>query len=245
MAPDGGGSRSRRVSGRLAQAMVRSATRLILVVPALALAAVAVATLACTGVRADRPISSPSGAGSTTAGAEAPRVRLETDLGAIVLEVDPDRAPITAANFLRYVDEGRFDGASFYRVVTPDNQPDNPVKIEVVQGGLGFADDHPLRLPPIPHETTADTGLAHRDGTVSMARLEPGTASGEFFICLGDQPELDYGGRRNPDGQGFAAFGRVIEGMEVVRRIQRSPAEEQMLVEPVAIRRAGRVGAQD
>jgi peptidyl-prolyl cis-trans isomerase A (cyclophilin A) len=188
---------------------------------------------ACAGV---------SGAeGSPEPAAEAPRVRLETDLGAIVIEVYPDRAPLSAANFLRYVDESRFDGASFYRVVTPGNQPDSPVKIEVVQGGLGFADDHPKRLPPIPHETTAATGLAHRDGTVSMARLEPGSAASEFFICVGDQPELDFGGRRNPDGQGFAAFGQVIEGMEVVRRIQRLPADGQMLVEPVAIRRAVRV----
>ena len=225
-----------------------------LVSPACALAVLgavvfAAAGLACSGSTAtERAGALPAGTataataaeGSPTTGTEAPRVRLETDLGPILLEIYPDRAPVSAANFLRYVDDGRLDGASFYRVVTPDNQPDNPVKIEVIQGGLGFADDHPRRLPPIPHETTAGTGLAHRDGTVSMARLEPGTASSEFFICIGDQPELDFGGRRNPDGQGFAAFGRVIEGMAVVRRIQRLPAEGQMLTEPVAIRRAVR-----
>lgn len=170
----------------------------------------------------------------------APRVLLETDLGEVVIAVDPARAPVTAANFLRYVDERRFDGASFYRVVTPDNQPDNPVEIEVVQFGLGF-DDHPRRLPPIRHETTEETGLRHLDGTVSMARLDPGTASSELFICIGDQPELDFGGRRNPDGQGFAAFGRVIEGLDVVRRIQLLPEEGQMLVEPVTITRAVRL----
>jgi len=205
-----------------------------------ALAAIALAGAVLGG--ASPPAAEPTGAAAVDdTGAQPPRVRLETDLGPIVVEVYPDRAPVSAANFLRYVDERRFDGASFYRVVTPDNQPDNPVEIEVIQGGLGFADDHPQRLAPIPHETTDGTGLGHRDGTVSMARLEPGTASSEFFICVGDQPELDVGGRRNPDGQGFAAFGRVVEGMEVVRRIQRLPAEGQMLAEPVAIGRAVRM----
>lgn len=172
---------------------------------------------------------------------DAPRVLLETEYGSVVIALYPDRAPVSTANFLRYVDERRFDGASFYRVVTPQNQPDNPVQIEVVQGGLGFDDDHPKRLPPIPHETTEQTGLRHLDGTVSMARLGPGTASSEIFICVGDQPELDFGGRRNPDGQGFAAFGQVVEGMDVVRRIQRLPEEGQMLLEPVTITRAVRL----
>lgn len=172
---------------------------------------------------------------------DAPRVLLETEYGSVVIALYPDRAPVSTANFLRYVDERRFDGASFYRVVTPHNQPHNPVEIEVVQGGLGFDDDHPKRLPPIPHETTEQTGLRHLDGTVSMARLGPGTASSEIFICVGDQPELDFGGRRNPDGQGFAAFGQVVEGMDVVRRIQRLPEEGQMLLEPVTISRAVRL----
>lgn len=166
---------------------------------------------------------------------------LETGFGTVVIEVDPARAPVSAGNFLRYVEERRLDGASFYRVVTPRNQPDNPVRIEVVQFGLGFDDDHPRRLPPIRHETTEETGLRHLDGTVSMARLGPGTASSELFVCVGDQPELDYGGRRNPDGQGFAAFGRVVEGMGVVRRIHRLPEEGQMLVAPVTITRAVRL----
>ena len=138
------------------------------------------------------------------------------------------------ANFLRYVDEGRYEGATFYRVVTPANQPDDDVRIEVIQGGFGFREDA-RRLPPIAHETTAQTGLRHRDGTISMARAAPGTASSEFFICLGDQPELDYGGRRNPDGQGFAAFGQVTAGMDVVRRIQGEPAPGQLLMAPVPI----------
>lgn len=232
-----------RGPGRLARRAARGSARVSRGAPTLLLAALALAALACAGVPTGRPgadAADPVSAGPPTARTTAPRVRLETDLGAIVLEVYLDRAPVSAANFLRYIEESRFEGASFYRVVTPDDQPDNSVKIEVVQGGLGFADDHPRRLPPIPHETTAETGLAHRDGTVSMARLEPGTASAEFFVCVGDQPELDFGGRRNPDGQGFAAFGEVIEGMEVVRRIQRLPADGQMLVAPVAIRRVVR-----
>jgi len=108
------------------------------------------------------------------------------------------------------------------------------VKIGVIQGGL-LREDHPDMLPPIPHETTRETGLKHLDGTISMARDAPGTASSEFFICVGDQPELDYGGRRNPDGQGFAAFGKVIRGMNVVCKIQHLPEKGQMLKEPVKI----------
>lgn len=159
---------------------------------------------------------------------QSPRVRFQTTLGNFEVELYLKSAPITTANFLRYVDEGRFEGASFYRTVRLDNQPNNAIKIEVIQGGLKD-DDHPLSLPPIPHETTAMTGILHQDGVISMARNEPGTASSEFFICIGDQPELNFGGRRNPDGQGFAAFGRVIKGMEVVRAIHRQPAEGQWL----------------
>jgi len=162
----------------------------------------------------------------------SPRIMIKTDLGEIVLEVDLNRAPLTAANFLKYVDQGLLRGGSFYRVVRPDNQPGAKVLIEVIQGGLGPAES-PTSLPPIAHETTQATGLLHRDGTLSMARDQPGTAGSEFFICIGDLPELDFGGKRNPDGQGFAAFGRVVEGMSVVRRIQEQPAQGQMLVNPV------------
>jgi peptidyl-prolyl cis-trans isomerase A (cyclophilin A) len=153
-------------------------------------------------------------------------------LGKFDLEIALDKAPLSAANFLRYVDAKLYDGTAFFRTVTMANQPDNPVKIEVIQGG-----DVPENkvFPAIAHETTAATGLRHLDGSVSMARAEPGTASCNFFICLGDQPELDFGGRRNPDGQGFAVFGRVIAGMEVVRRIHSSPREKQSLTPPVAI----------
>ncbi len=163
-----------------------------------------------------------------------PQVVIETSLGAIRVEVDTERAPLTARNFLAYVDRGFFEGASFYRAVRDDNQPDSPVKIDVIQGGLGF-DDDPRPLPPIAHETTETTGIRHLDGVISMARAEPGTASSELFLCVGDQPALDFGGARNPDGAGFAAFGRVLEGMEVVREIHRRPAAGQMLEPEVPI----------
>jgi len=166
--------------------------------------------------------------------ATSPKVKLHTELGDIVVEVYADRAPVTATNFLRYVDEARLDSAAFYRVVTLDNQPNNDVRIEVIQGGL-FRDPDARRLDSIDHETTAETGILHLDGTISMARSAPGTASSEIFITLGEQPSLDYGGDRNPDGQGFAAFGRVVEGMDVVRAIQALPEESQMLTTPVVI----------
>ncbi len=162
------------------------------------------------------------------------RVIIETSLGAITVEVDQKNAPITAMNFLRYVDEERYKSASFYRVVRIDNQPQNDVKIEVIQGGIGFVESD-LRLDPIAHETTEATGILHKNGTLSMARARPGTASSEFFICIGDQPELDFSGRRNPDGQGFAAFGYVVDGMDVVKAIQAQTDNDQMLVEPVEI----------
>ena len=168
-----------------------------------------------------------------------PQVVMRTPLGDIVVEVYLEDAPISASNFLAYVDEGLFGGAHFYRVVTMDNQPGNDVKIEVIQGGLGFGETD--RRPAIEHETTETTGVKHLDGTLSMARLGPGTATSEFFICIGDQPELDFGGARNPDGQGFAAFGKVVDGLDVVRAIHQSRSNDQMLVETVAITRLFRL----
>ena len=162
-------------------------------------------------------------------------IKMETDLGQIQIELFPDKAPITVSNFLQYIDETRYGDLHFYRVVHMGNQPDNEVKIEVIQGGLGF-DKHPMELPPITHETTDKSGIKHEDGTISMARLEPGTASSEIFICINDQPELDFGGKRNPDGQGFAAFGKVVSGMDIVRQIQMMLSKEQMLVKSVNIK---------
>jgi peptidyl-prolyl cis-trans isomerase A (cyclophilin A) len=161
-------------------------------------------------------------------------ITIETALGPIVVALDAERAPITVANFLAYVDTGLFDGASFYRTVTPENQPQSPVKIEVIQGGV---DDHRPTRAPIRLERTSETGLSHVDGAISMARNGPDTATSEFFICVGAQPDLDVGGRRNPDEQGFAAFGRVVRGMTVVRRIHRAPATEQRLTPAIRIHR--------
>jgi peptidyl-prolyl cis-trans isomerase A (cyclophilin A) len=176
-------------------------------------------------------------------------VTMTTTAGAVELELYPDAAPITVGNFLRYVDAGLYEGGEFYRVVRLDNQAQSPVKIEVIQGGLGvstYDDEGPRAFGPIEHETTAVTGLKHEDGVISMARLAPGSATSEFFICINDQPSLDFGGDRNPDGQGFAAFGRVTAGMDVVRKIQAGttvsevpPGREaiagQLLEEPVKI----------
>ena len=167
------------------------------------------------------------------------RVVLQTEKGAIELELDAARAPHTVRNFLAYVDAGLYDGGVFHRTVKPDNQPNNAVKIEVIQGGADPAREAAF-LPPIPLERTRVTGLRHLDGTLSMARDTPDSAQGDFFICIGAQPELDFGGKRNPDGQGFAAFGRVVKGMDVVRAIQQAPASGQQLVPPVRILRAAR-----
>lgn len=175
---------------------------------------------------------------------QAGRVRavIETELGEMEVELDAARAPVTVANFLRYADEGYYAGGMFHRTVklNPDNQPNHTVKIEVIQAG-----PNPERkdlFPAIPLERTAKTGLRHVDGAISMARLEPDSAQGDFFICIGAQPELDFGGKRNPDGQGFAAFGRVVRGMDVVRKIHQSPAEAQRLTPPVRILRIRRIG---
>lgn len=167
------------------------------------------------------------------------RVVVRTDKGDFELELDAARAPKTVQNFLAYVDAGLYDGGVFHRTVKPDNQPANKVKIEVIQGGANPARESELR-PPISLERTRDTGLKHQDGTVSMARDTPDTAVADFFICIGAQPELDFGGKRNPDGQGFAAFGRVVKGMDVVRAIQQAPASGQQLTPPVRILRAAR-----
>lgn len=168
-----------------------------------------------------------------TAGNKNPHVLIKTTLGTIEVELYAGKAPVTVNNFLRYIKEDRWKEAAFYRTVTMQNQPHNKVKIEVIQGGLG--DDTTQMLPPIKMETTKETGIHHLNGTLSMARDKPNSATSEFFICIGKQPSLDYGGKRNPDGQGFAAFGRVIKGMKVVTKIQHQPAQGQMLTPPVKI----------
>jgi cyclophilin family peptidyl-prolyl cis-trans isomerase len=159
---------------------------------------------------------------------------IHTEKGGIDVQLDAEQAPGTVANFLRNVDAGLYDGGQFHRTVKPDNQPDNKVKIEVIQAGVR-PDKVKSEFPPIKLERTRDTRLRHKDGTISMARDGPDTATADFFICIGAQPELDFGGKRNPDGQGFAAFGRVVKGMDVVKTIQAAPADGQSLKPPVKI----------
>ncbi len=176
-----------------------------------------------------------------------PLVALTTRLGRIVVVLETRRAPLSAGAFLDCATRHGFDGGAFTRVVRPDNDHGTP-KISVIQG----ANRPGLTLKPIAHETTRQTGLRHRDGTVSLGRDAVGTATGgEFFICVGDQPGLDYGGPRNPDRQGFAAFGHVTEGMDIVREILAMPANGpspdaytrgQMLAPKLAILAATRLG---
>jgi peptidyl-prolyl cis-trans isomerase A (cyclophilin A) len=172
-----------------------------------------------------------------------PKVIITTSLGDITIEVMVDKAPITANNFLAYIDSGKYHGiATFYRVVRLDNQPNSKTPIQVIQGGF-FHDSlvEKYQYPPIPHEHTGITGLTHTDGVISMARYGPGTASSEFFICIEDNKSLDYNGTRNPDLQGFSAFGRVVKGMEIVRKIQLLPDTNQYLVNQVIITNTRRI----
>lgn len=173
-----------------------------------------------------------------------PNIVLETELGVIEIEVHQDAAPISSADFLYYVDNGLYEGQAFYRSVRPDNDP-REMGMSLIQGGR--AELLPL-TPGIEHET--DTGLSNVTGTVSIAREEPGTGSAAFFfINIGDNSFLDYGGSRNPDGQGYASFGTVVAGMDVVKAIQARPTEGpsdnaattgQFLTTPVVINRAYR-----
>jgi peptidyl-prolyl cis-trans isomerase A (cyclophilin A) len=129
------------------------------------------------------------------------------------LEIFVDKAPVTANHFIKNVDRNVFENACFYRAVRMDNQPNNDIKIEVIQGGL-FHNSIVDGMPCIKHETTQKIGILHTNGVISMARMHPGSASTEFFICIGNQPELDFEGMRNPNGQSFAAFGKVVKGIE-------------------------------
>ena len=163
---------------------------------------------------------------------------IETTEGAILIEIYPDKAPITVANFLKYVDEGMYTNSSFFRVTTPENESDRDIKIEVIQGGnLAKGTD----FAPIEIETTQKTGILHENGTLSMARSGPNTATTNFFICINSQPALDFAGKRNPDGFGFAAFGKVTKGMHIVKKIQSGKNKDQVLLEPVIIKSIKRV----
>jgi peptidyl-prolyl cis-trans isomerase A (cyclophilin A) len=215
------------------------------------LAAFSLALSACgESPPAPAPAANEAAAANSAAPAPVPdtaRVRLETDAGVIVLELNGRRAPVTTANFLAYVDQHKFDGVTFYRASRTPRRTGQGF----IQGGIRR--NAMLGLPPIAHEPTSRTGLRHVDGTISMARLEPGSAMGDFFIVSGAMPSMDAGNRRpssgNNDTQGYAAFGRVVEGMDVVRRILAMDTVEnagagamrgQMLERPVRIVRAVR-----
>lgn len=161
-------------------------------------------------------------------------INIVTEAGVIKAELYPGRAPLTVNNFMKYVHQDHFDGGSFFRTVREDNQPDSHIKIDVIQAGphpwFQFYDFDPIAL-----ERTTLTGLKHKKGTISMARNTPDSATSSFFICVEDEPELDFGGKRNPDGQGFAAFGKVVDGMDVVRKIHQSEIKGQAIKMPVRI----------
>jgi len=157
---------------------------------------------------------------------------IETSAGTIQVELYPNKAPITVANFLKYVDAGLYTNGSFFRVTTPENEATRDIKIEVIQGGKGDGKG----FEPIEIETTEKTGILHEDGTLSMARSAPNSATDNFFICINAQPSLDFGGKRNPDGFGFAAFGKVTKGMDVVRKIQSGENKNQQLLKPIVIK---------
>ena len=171
-------------------------------------------------------------------------VRVETPLGFIFLAIDTAHAPVTSANFLKYVDGGFYNGGRFHRATRKDNYPAAPPNrpmMELIQGGIN-PDRRGEAFLPIPLERTSVTGLEHVWGTVSMARgAAADTATSDFFILLDDQPSLDLGGLRFDDGQGAAAFGRVIAGMDVVRHIQEQPVQGQNLTPPVGIVYATRI----
>ncbi|CAN5147282.1 peptidylprolyl isomerase [soil metagenome] len=167
-------------------------------------------------------------------------VVIHTAAGDIALTLDAAHAPISTCNFLRYVEAGRYADGSFFRTVVAATNA-NPNPIDVIQAQTTAGSDDP-GLGAIPLERTRDTGLSHLAGTISMARDGPDTATSSFFIVTQDTPALDFGGGRNPDGQGFAAFGHVTEGLDLVRAIQALPAVDEAITAPVTITSVERVG---
>ncbi len=161
---------------------------------------------------------------------------MATKDGNIEIELYPEKAPKTVAAFLSYMDSGFYDKSAFYRVLSRDNQPMGANAAELIQGGVYLSRVNRDYLTGIPHEPTSQTGLKHQHGTLSMARLEPGSATTEFFICIGDNPGFDFGGKSNPDGQGYAAFGRVVRGLDVVMKIYERPERNQDFTPPVLIK---------
>jgi peptidyl-prolyl cis-trans isomerase A (cyclophilin A) len=172
---------------------------------------------------------------------KTPHIKISTSFGNVEAELFPDKAPKTVAAFLSYVDSGFYKNSSFYRVLYVEAMASD-YNTGVIQGGIWQSKNaKAVSLPGIEHESPGQTGLSHTTGTLSLARLKPGTANSEFFICVGDQREYDSSKNFNPDGLGFAAFGRVVSGMEIVRKIHSQRAEGQLFMQPVVIQNIERL----
>jgi peptidyl-prolyl cis-trans isomerase A (cyclophilin A) len=165
-----------------------------------------------------------------------PRIVIETAYGDIELELYANKAPKTVAAFLSYIDNDLYDKATFYRVLNNDNQPSNAPKSELIQGGIWKSKAYAAKkIKGIAHESTNKTGILHKAGVISLARTKPGTASTEFFICIADEPGLNFGGENVADKQGYAAFGKVIHGMDIVMKIYRQNEVDQYFDPPITI----------
>jgi len=172
---------------------------------------------------------------STCSSNKNPCIRIITNFGNIDAELYPEKAPKTVVAFLSYIDSGLYKHSSFYRVLLEESLSSNN-NDGLIQGGIWQSNNKKaLTIPGIDHESPRQTGLSHTTGTLSLARTTPGTANTEFFICVGDQTEFDSSKSTNPDGLGFAAFGRVISGMKIVRAIQNEPAAGQSFIKPIVI----------
>jgi peptidyl-prolyl cis-trans isomerase A (cyclophilin A) len=167
---------------------------------------------------------------------DRPHVVIQTGAGDIEIELYLREAPKTAGAFLSYVASGLYKNGSFYRVLNEDNQTTGSPVSNLIQGGIWKTDHNKaVSLPGVPHETTRDTHILHTDGVISLARDSPGTGTTEFFICVGNQPGFDFGGENNPDGQGYAAFGKVVSGMDVVRTLYARPENNQTFTPQIPI----------
>ena len=174
--------------------------------------------------------------GCSSSNPTTPHILIKTQAGDIEVELYLSQASRTAGAFLSYVDSGFYKNSSFYRILNDDNQSSDALKSQLIQGGIWRTDyKKAVAHQSIPHETTKQTHILHKDGVISLARTAPGTAGTEFFICIGDQPGFDYGGDNNPDGQGYAAFGKVVKGLNIVRNIYARPENNQSFDPPVII----------
>lgn len=171
-----------------------------------------------------------------------PAVKIETNFGDIIVELYPQKAPLTVKAFLSFVDSGFYKNSSFYRVLKGEDQPSSSFKTDLIQGGIWQIDyKKQMALKGVPLETTKLTGLHHLDGAISLARTSADSGNSEFFICVGNQPAYDYGGKANADGLGYAAFGKVVKGMDVVRQIQSQADNATTFTPPILIKNIQRL----